>query len=552
MIGVIAEKSEKGIVEEFFELFKTPWEFARSGRPYDVVLITADSVDEIEAPVIIIYGSREKKLDQRCGIRLSDERTSVLLNWKDTHFPIYGRSATFDSRVDTVVKISGTHEAAGLRIGYDGRVLFRYGYDLFQEVEHLLRSGQPVQHASIPTLDIHIELLRASILSAGVPLVEIPPFPPQHRFIVCLTHDVDFVGIRRHRFDATMFGFIYRALFSSLIRAMRGSLSWKKVLANWKAVASLPGIYLGIQKDVMIQFDRYAELEQDLPSTFFLIPYKNRPGINLDGRTANGRAVKYDIDDIAPEVQKLLARGCEIGLHGIDAWNSIERGADERMRVHRMTGVHEMGIRMHWLYFADESPMALEKAGFSYDSTAGYNDAVGYRSGTSQAFRLPGTTLYELPLHIMDTALLCPARMALSEAAAFERVKEICSHASASGGALTINWHHRSVGPERFWDDLYGNLLGEMKKNGAWFATARDAVSWFSKRRSVVFHRIDRCGTEMRIQLSCPSGDETPGVVLRVHTPSAQKVELSVNSRGTGRIDVPVHGDIDTVIPIHA
>ena len=29
----------------------------------------------------------------------------------------------------------------------------------------------------------------------------------------------------------------------------------------------------------------------------------------------------------------------------------------------------------------------LDEAGFEYDSTVGYNDAVGYRAGTSQVFR---------------------------------------------------------------------------------------------------------------------------------------------------------------------
>jgi hypothetical protein len=551
-IGVIAEKSEQGIVEEFFELFKTPWEYASSEKSYDVLLITADRSAQIDAPVVFLYGSGIRKIDDRWGIRLTNSRSAALVSWRGRQVPIYGKVSTLDPPPDAVAEIKDADEAVGLRIGNHGRTLYRFGFDLFREVATLLRSGQPVHHATIPTLDIHIELLRHSIVSAGMPLVEIPPLPPGHRFIACLTHDVDFVGIRRHRFDPTMFGFIYRALCGSLVRAMKGSLSWKKVLANWVAVASLPGIYLGIQKDVMIQFDRYAGLERDLPSTFFFIPYKNRPGIDPEGRTAKGRAVKYEIGDIAPEVQKLLARGCEIGLHGIDAWRSIERGADERMQVCRMIDRPDMGVRMHWLFFSENSPDLLERAGFSYDSTAGYNDAVGYRSGTSQAFQLPGTTLYELPLHIMDTALLSAGRMALSETAAFERVKEICSHASDSGGALTVNWHHRSVGPERFWDDLYVNLLGEMEQNGAWFATARQAVSWFDKRRSAVFRRVDRRGTEMRVQLACPSGDETPGLVLRVHTPSSQQADSSVNSGGTGRKDVPVHGDIDTVIPIHA
>jgi hypothetical protein len=542
-IGVIAEKSEQGIVEEFFELFKTPWEFASSEKLYDILLITEDAEERFDAPVVIQYGSGKRKRDDRCGIRITNGRSAALMSWRGRQVPIYGQVSTLECRGDAVAEIKVADEAIGLRIGKNGRTLYRFGFDLFQEVSTLLRTGQPVCHAAIPTLDIHIELLRHSILSAGMPLVEIPPLPHRHRFIACLTHDVDFVGIRRHRFDPTMFGFIYRALCGSLIRAMKGSLSWKKVLANWAAVVSLPGIYLGIQKDVMIQFDRYAELERDLPSTFFFIPHKNRPGIDLEGRSAKGRAVKYEIGEIATDVRKLLARGCEIGLHGIDAWHSVERGADERMQVCRMIERPDMGVRMHWLFFSENSPDVLQQAGFSYDSTAGYNDAVGYRSGTTQAFRLAGTTLYELPLHIMDTALLSRGRMALSEAAALERIKEICSHASANGGALTINWHHRSVGPERFWDDLYIKLLGEMEKKGAWFATAREAISWFDRRRSAVFRRVDRRGTEMRVQLSCLSGDEMPGLILRIHTPSSQ---------GSDRKDVPVQGDIDTVIPIHA
>ena len=43
------------------------------------------------------------------------------------------------------------------------------------------------------------------------------------------------------------------------------------------------------------------------------------------------------------------------------------------------------------LFLLPESPRQLEAAGFDYDSTWGYNNAVGYRPGTSQVFRLPET-----------------------------------------------------------------------------------------------------------------------------------------------------------------
>jgi hypothetical protein len=538
VIGVIADHRKRTLVEEFFELFKTPWEFARAGTRYDAALVTADTGGDIDAPVVLIYGSERNCIDGRIGVRLGQERTGALVKWRGKPLPIYRKAASVESPGLALAAFEGAGEAACAKIGAPGRTVFRFGFDLLEEVEYLLRSGQPVLHAPVPTLDHHIGLFRDCILSAGVPLVEIPPCPPGCRFVACLTHDVDFAGIGRHRLDATMFGFVYRAVFGSLARLARGSLSWKKALENWKAVASLPGIYLGIQKDFMLQFDRYAELEQGLPSTYFLVPCKNTPGLDHDGRPAVGRAVKYDIGDIPEEVSKLSARGAEIGLHGIDAWRDERRAAEERSRILGISKKRDIGVRMHWLFFSDDSPGVLERSGFSYDSTIGYNEAVGFRAGTSQVYRLPGTRLSELPLLAMDTALLSPGRMALSEDAAFERVRELCASVAASGGAFTVNWHHRSVGPERFWDDLYARLVMELKANGAWFTTARGAVAWFEKRRTAVFRDLDPRDGKLRIGLDASSGDGLPGVVLRVHDPSA------------GTTDLPVDGYLETEIDL--
>jgi hypothetical protein len=552
VIGVISDKSETGVVREFFELFKTAWEFAQHGRRYDAVLATADIDEELDAPVVLLFGSGRKKPDDLYGVRLNDWQPSATVRWQDRSFPVLNGCSTLEGPGRTVLEIEGACQPVGLHLRRHRRMLFRFGFDLFREIESLLRAGQPAGHALTPTLDIHIELIRTAILSAGVPLAEIPPLPAPHRFIACLTHDVDFVGIRRHRFDSTMFGFIYRALLGSVSRAMRGELSWRKMAENWKAVASLPGIHMGILKDFMVQFDRYAEIEGGLPSTFFLIPHKNRAGLELSGLSSRGRAVKYDLTELPDEIRTLLARGCEIGLHGIDAWHSPERGDEERRRVSQITGSPDIGVRMHWLFFTKDTPRVLEQAGFSYDSTFGYNEAVGYRAGTSQVFRPPGTGLPELPLLIMDTALFSAGRMGLTQSEAFERVKRICSHASEHGGAVTVNWHHRSVGPERFWDDFYIRMLEEMKSSGAWFTTAREAVSWFEKRRSVVFRNVEANGSGLTVKLDCPADRGGPGVVLRVHHPPPMRDRSDARGTSGWREDIRLYGNVDTIIPLHS
>ena len=77
----------------------------------------------------------------------------------------------------------------------------RVGYDLFAEVRTLLTEGQPASRAATPTLDWHVALLRALLIDLQVSFVEMPPRPGSHDFTCCLTHDVDFFGIRRQGFD---------------------------------------------------------------------------------------------------------------------------------------------------------------------------------------------------------------------------------------------------------------------------------------------------------------------------------------------------------------
>ena len=146
-------------------------------------------------------------------------------------------------------------------------------------------------------------------------------------------------------------------------------------------------------------------------STLFLVPFKAGIGVP-DGTVHSTRAVPYGMSDIREEMSQAASRGSELAVHGIDAWRDADAGRREMKELTSTTGRQPAGVRMHWLYFATESPRRLEAAGFNYDSTWGYNDAVGYRPGTSQVFRLPETkALMELPLSIMDSALFYPTRM---------------------------------------------------------------------------------------------------------------------------------------------
>lgn len=520
MIGVIADPSEHDVVREFFELFKTPWEFYRSDRPYEVLLSTGDDQVDGAAKLVLFYGGRRLRIDGERKIQTGPQQRDIcILQYQGNRIPIYGDTVRFPESGNGVLTDEETHESAAYLDRSGPRVLARVGYDLFGEVRRLLTMGQPPANAKIPALELHITFLRDLITGCGVRLVEVPPVPDGYPFIACLTHDVDHPSIRQHKWDRTMFGFLYRAVFGSLGNLLRRRIHVRSLLANWAAALRLPFVHMGLAKDFWDGFgDRYLELEKGLSSTFFVIPFKNDPGKTSHGQAPMFRAARYGAADIADTIRKLMIAGSEVGLHGIDAWLDSVRGRAELEEIRRLTGVPEIGVRMHWLYYDQQAPLALEKAEAAYDSTIGYNETVGYRAGATQAYKpLTATRLLELPMHVMDTALFYPAYLGLSPGEARTLLGRMIDKAVQFGGCLTINWHDRSLAPERLWYACYSELVEDLKSRNTWFATATQAVSWFQKRRSVVFE-TDGVGTDVvRARVEADDEDDLPGMRLRIH-----------------------------------
>jgi hypothetical protein len=197
---------------------------------------------------------------------------------------------------------------------------------------------------------------------------------------------------------------------------------------------------------------------------------------------------------------------------------------------------------MHWLYFDELSPTTLEKAGADFDSSIGYNQTVGYRSGTTQVYKpLSATRLLELPLHVMDTALFYPTYLGLSLAEAGEQIQRIIDNAAQVGGVVTVNWHDRSLSPERLWSGSYLDLLKELKAQRAWFATATQVVTWFRKRRKAVFANT-RDESEQNHPLTVSDeGHCLPGLLLRIHDGTHLHHDISV-----GQIEPGSYPDLDS------
>jgi hypothetical protein len=117
------------------------------------------------------------------------------------------------------------------------------------------------------------------------------------------------------------------------------------------------------------------------------------------------------------------------------------------------------------------------------------------------------------------------------------------------GGVLTINWHDRSIAPERLWDGFYRKLLGELKGRGAWFATAAQAVSWFRKRRSASVEAANVEDGKIRIRASVNTGEGLPGLRVRVHRPGTWPGREGTPAQSLPAfVDIALKDKVDTEI----
>jgi O-antigen ligase len=544
VIGVVCAEIERPIVREFFELFKVPWSFYKPGDDYDVLIVTAAAGDvRADARIMFAFGSTRMPIDERTPLAIGTRLPpGQVIRSEALSIPLQGTVLTFRGLVAADSPQAQNDVSAVVRVETADGTIVRFGYDLFGEVGRLLGEGQEARNAGIATLDCHIELLRRWLVGTVGLLVEIPPVRAGHPYAVSLTHDIDFLALRRHRFDRTLLGFLYRGTIGSLSDFLTGRGGLRRLMRNWLTVASLPLVHLGVRADPWQPFASYAEAD-GARSTFFVIPFRDHGGEGLEAEQARRRQVGYDVDDVSSTLRALREDGCEVAVHGIDGWHNATGGRAERERVSAVIHEPSRGVRMHWLCFDAKSYKRLEEAGYDYDATCGYNDAVGFKAGTTQVFKpLDVDHLLELPLHVQDTALFYSRRLHMSQRSAWKATEALRGTVQRSGGVLTVSWHDRSLAPERLWDHFYLRLLAALRSDGAWFGTAREVVDWFRLRRSVSLGCVDLVSSRLKIEVFGTDPKATDaGLLIRVHL---------ANGNGATAVDVPWRGEPFIEVPV--
>jgi hypothetical protein len=163
---------------------------------------------------------------------------------------------------------------------------------------------------------------------------------------------------------------------------------------------------------------------------------------------------------------ELIFRGCEIGLHG--SFFSAEDEMlflKEKYLLEKIINSPVKKTRQHWLnYIESTTPFIHEKNGINSDSTIGFNDIPGFRSGVGSVYNpydhrnQKAFSFDEIPLVLMDAHI----DDHVNGNDDFDWLFQCFDVAKKF--EVSVDWHQRGFSADYQWSESYETLCREYQK----------------------------------------------------------------------------------------
>ncbi len=266
---------------------------------------------------------------------------------------------------------------------------------------------------------------------------------------IITSHDVDHLYLNEHLFDGTLLKYTARAI----LERMHGVLSNQEF--TWRMKDLLQKQWHHI--DELMDFDEANKI----PSTFFFA-------------LAKGKGLNYSQAAVAPVIKRVIDRGFEVGVHGIE-FQDLELINSEFNQFRKLTGKSDFGIRMHYLRMDENTLGKFDQAGYLFDSSE-MGDKVPNKMGN----------LWKFPLHIMDSNEFYQGNSVQKEKieGIIEKTKtRIMKLEEDSIPYLTLLFHDRyyceAFQSYRRW---YESIIAYLSENGHEFISYREAIDEVSQK----------------------------------------------------------------------
>ena len=228
-----------------------------------------------------------------------------------------------------------------------------------------------------------------------------------------------------------------------------------------------------LNKDTYFNIPLLIKDEQKLgvKSTFFFLHETLK--FNLwDIRNWSLSLGRYSLEDkkIIDIILWLDKNGWEVALHGsYNSYNNYELMKYEKQLLENILNHEILGIRQHHLNMNEETWSIQGKCGFTYDSSFGFNEKIGFKNERYNYFSPIKNNLIIFPMIIMDK----PFCSNFSKWDELQRIIDICVKKNS---LLVVNWHSNNYHPREFpeYRDDYIRIIEECKKDTNKFYTLRD------------------------------------------------------------------------------
>jgi hypothetical protein len=165
------------------------------------------------------------------------------------------------------------------------------------------------------------------------------------------------------------------------------------------------------------------------------------------------------------KLKQLLKENFEIGLHG-----SYLSAVDESMLVEEKQILEDIleqkvvKVRQHWLRYAEPITPVLHSKHFEFDSSLGWNDHMGFRSGCACQYRPYNHSLqksydyFVTPLVIMDSQIF-DYGAGQSDMLAEKAIRILSSLGNLKSAHVSVSWHQRVASSDYAWHRIYEDIL---------------------------------------------------------------------------------------------
>ncbi len=302
----------------------------------------------------------------------------------------------------------------------------------------------------VPVVNIYFKILEEII----VRLFPEFKFGNKNKPVIELSHDVDYIRktmVLRLKQTAFNSYNTFRNIFSP-------DIAVKEFIRTFKFFLSTPSYWC---------FDYWVNLEKSFDKRSVFYFFSKSP---LARKCFSKHIIdpSYDIRTnkrIQEKIKYLLDEGFKIGLHGsFDSAENEQLLKDEKDILENAADTEITKIRQHWMNYSENITPHLHNKYFKEDSTIGWIDMPGFRSGCASRYRPYDHKndcpfdYYIIPLIITDSAIFDYNRKTINIASetCFKMLEKLNDYKNLH---VSISWHQRVCSDDYKWNLLYEQII---------------------------------------------------------------------------------------------